>query len=822
MVTDAAAKTSQQNPESTMFVDVALPVPLRRSFTYRLRKPAKVPLKIGARVIVPFGKRKLTGYAVGTHDFLDPALDIDESKIRDVIEVVDEEPLLTAEILSLTQWAAGYYASSWGEMLKGSLPAGINSLIETVLTAAETEPEGLSGLESDIFKEVLASESVAYKNIESAFGGAAARKSIEKLVRSGVLEKSHRISKARVKPLKRKSASLKGPVAEDLSAAQQKVVETLSDHSDGLLIADLKRLAGVSDSPIKSLNKKGLVDISEIEVERDPLADSTLPEDLSHKLTHDQENALAKIVGAVNAGGFKTFLLNGVTGSGKTEVYVRAMKRVLKKGRTAMMLVPEIALTPVFSRQLRSIFGRQVAILHSSLSSGERYDEWRRIRRGDARVVIGTRSAVFAPLEDVGLIVVDEEHDASYRQHEMPFYHGRDTAVIRARNNNAVVVMGSATPAIESKFNAAEGKYTEIELPNRVSGRDLATAELIDMRDVDAIDGRPSFISPKLRAAIEETHRQGEQAMILLNRRGFSQFVLCRSCGESIRCRNCEITLTFHRGDQKLVCHYCSFSTPTPENCPECDGRFLYFLGEGTEQIEDLLGKDFPGLRIARVDRDTTRKKGQLEKILEAFGKHEIDLLVGTQMIAKGHDFPNVTLVGVVSVDAGLAMPDFRSAERTFQLLTQAAGRAGRGDAEGRVLIQTYYPDHYALTHALEQDYQAFYEREVEFRRRMHYPPFVALAQIMFKHRNFETAFRHAKTMFGALKGADRNGSCIVLGPAPAPLSRLKGEYRVQILVKSRNRKYLHQTIDIGTAEAEAAGCDMRSASVEIDPINLL
>lgn len=559
-----------------------------------------------------------------------------------------------------------------------------------------------------------------------------------------------------------------------------------------------------------------------MEVNRDPLAGSTLPAPQDHVTTTDQKAALKRINKALEAGQYKTFLLHGVTGSGKTEVYIRAMRAALNSGRTALMMVPEIALTPVFSKQLRSIFGKKVAILHSSLSGGERYDEWRRIRKGEAEVVIGTRSAVFAPLRNLGIIVVDEEHDASYRQHEMPFYHGRDTAIVRAQNAGAVVLLGSATPALESFHNAAIGKYERVVLPSRISGRPLASAELIDMREVFAEEGGDIVLSGKLADAIEQTHSRREQSIILLNRRGFSQFVLCRSCGETIKCRNCEITLTFHRGEKKLVCHYCGFGLRTPEVCPECDSRFLYFLGEGTEQLEDILGKRFPGLRIARVDRDTTRRKKELERTLEKFGRHDIDMLVGTQMIAKGHDFPNVTLVGVISVDAGLSMPEFRSAERTFQLLTQSAGRAGRGEKTGRVLIQTFYPEHYALEHARTQDYQAFYDHEIEFRRKMNYPPFVALGLILFRHKNYRRCVENAVIMRDALKTTDRDGQCIVLGPAPAPLSKLKGEYRVQILIKSRNRKLLRETIDIAASDAETASCDLKLASIEIDPINLL
>ena len=464
-----------------------------------------------------------------------------------------------------------------------------------------------------------------------------------------------------------------------------------------------------------------------------------------------------------------------------------------------------------------------MAILHSNLSTGERFDEWRRIRRGAARIVIGTRSAVFAPLQNVGLIIVDEEHDGSYRQHEMPFYNGRDAAIVRAHHAGAIIILGSATPALETFHNAQTGKYALLTLPNRVGNRPLATAEIVDMREVFKVQGKDnSIFSGELIAAIEETHARGEQSIILLNRRGYSSFVLCRSCGESIKCGNCDITLTFHKREGKLVCHYCNHREKAPRSCPECQSQHIYFVGEGTEQIEDVLQRKFSNLRIARVDRDTTGRRKEMERILETFSAGEIDLLVGTQMLAKGHDFHNVTLVGVISVDAGLALPDFRSAERTFQLLTQVAGRAGRGELPGRVIIQTYYPEHYVLKHARAQDYAGFYQEETQFRRKLGYPPFAVIASILVKHPNHDYAFDNAQILKDCLKNADTEKMCRILGVAPAPLSRLKNEYRLQILIKARSRAKLRQVLDFAVHEAQEKFCDMKIVSVEIDPISLL
>ena len=603
----------------------------------------------------------------------------------------------------------------------------------------------------------------------------------------------------------------------------ERIVDLLAQNGGEMLWTDVLEKADVGASPINTLVKRGVVEVYIQDVRRDPLAGVELPKRDDFTLTGEQQAAHDAITAALTDDGvFKSFLLHGVTGSGKTEVYIRAMQFALDAGRSAMMLVPEIALTPVFSRRLRAVFGSEVAILHSNLSVGERYDEWRRIRRGDARIAIGTRSAVFAPLENIGLVIVDEEHDSSYRQHESPFYHARDVAVMRAHLAGAVVVLGSATPAMESFYNAQNGKYTYLRLPERIGGRGLAEAKLIDMREVFKRAGRDVPLSFELLDAIEATHAKGEQVIILLNRRGFSQFVLCRTCGETIKCPNCDITLTFHRGDSKLLCHYCNHREKSPKTCPKCESEFLYFVGQGTENIADQLTKKFPQMRIARVDRDTMAHKGELEDVLANFANGGLDMLVGTQMIAKGHDFPNVTLVGVISVDIGLGMPDLRSAERTFQLITQVAGRAGRGKRAGKVLIQTYYPEHYALRHAKEQDYEGFYAEEIKFRQRLGYPPFFVLASILIKHRDHAYASKNANILRRSLDSSNKAKQARVLGPAPASLSRLKNEFRLQIILKGISRRALRETLDIALADAEQHGCDLRTINVEIDPVNLM
>lgn len=822
-------RTKNRSDDVPKYVEAALPVPLRRTFTYRVPAGFADEIKVGARILVPFGKRTATGYAVSLASEFDADSDIEESGVKNVYQLIDPEPLITPEIVELTKWASDYYFASWGEMLKASLPAGINSAVEQVAKIAENGRRTLvanssKALKFRVLERIAQTEEIGLRELEKEFGVSAAKRAFRELARDGLITTAERAAATKVKPKIRKFVRLIGSAlpAKKLTGPQEKAIEALTQCGGESVFMDLVDQFGVSASSINTLAKHGVVEIFTDEVMRDPFADSSPAELDKITLNGEQTDALSAITLPIDSGEFRAFLLHGITGSGKTEVYIRAMKRTLEKGRSALMLVPEIALTPMFSSRLRSIFGSDVAILHSNLSAGERFDEWRRIRRGDARVVIGTRSAIFAPLSNIGLIIVDEEHDGSYRQHESPYYNARDTAVIRAHNANAVVVLGSATPSLESFNNTLVGKYECLRLENRIGGRPLAEAGLIDMRDVFKREGRDVPFSPELIAAIEQTHAKGEQAIILLNRRGFSQFVMCRSCGESIKCKNCDITLTYHRIGARLVCHYCGYFEKAPKTCPKCSSEYLYYMGEGTEKVENELRERFPHLRIERVDRDTMSTRGQMQKILKAFDRSEIDMLVGTQMLAKGHDFHNVTLVGVLSVDIGLGLPDFRAAERTFQLLTQAAGRAGRGQLPGKVLIQTYYPEHYALKHAAKQDFGAFSREELGFRKRSNFPPFVSLASVTVKHKDRQYALDNARIFGEALSRANAARECHILGPAEAAIARLKGEYRFQILIRSANRKSMRRVIDIAAAEAEARRCDMTAVHIEIDPINLM
>ncbi len=740
-----------------MYAEVAVPLHVLQTFTYRLTPDQSAQAEVGARLIVPLGRNVVTAYIVGLLDEVPE--DLAEVEIKDAQSLVDLTPVCSPEILQLARWVADYYACPLGEVIKAALPPGMT-------------PKGR----------------------EASF----------------------------VKPKLRRFVRLLESNDQKLTVAQRRVISTLEANGP-MSLQSVLQTASVSASTISSLEKKALVGVYDEAIRRDPFNATTgFRTEADHTLTAAQSSVLEQIEQQMNAAAYSAFLLHGVTGSGKTEIYMRAMHRSLELGRSAMMLVPEIALTPVFSRQLRARFGDQVAIFHSSLQKGERFDEWTRVRNGDARVVIGTRSAVFAPVNNLGLIVVDEEHESSYRQQESPYYNARDVAIVRAQKESATVVLGSATPSLESFHNARKGKYRLLTLPERIAARPMAAARIIDMRTVFARHGKPRVFSDELLEAIRETRERNEQSIILLNRRGYSSFILCRSCGETIQCPNCDVTLTYHRSERVIVCHYCNHREAVPRVCPACGKKYIYYVGEGTEQLEEMLKLLFPALRVARIDRDTTGRRRAFEQSLADFSAGRIDALVGTQMLAKGHDFPNVTLVGVVSVDAGLALPDFRSAERTFQLITQVAGRAGRGDRPGKVLIQTYHPYHYALQHACAQDYEGFYDEELRYRQNHSYPPFVALASLLVHGPDLGRVRSDSLELRRQLDLANQNRKCRILGPAPAPLSRLKGEHRFQILIKSRSRRNLRELADAALKSLSESGINPRSINLEIDPVSIM
>jgi len=582
----------------------------------------------------------------------------------------------------------------------------------------------------------------------------------------------------------------------------------------------------VPRSTLTTLVKRGLVEIAEEPAKFATPVFKPRRSPFDFQLTAAQKTAVDAIRAAVDGCSFRGVLLHGVTGSGKTAVYLTAMHAVLEAGRSSILLVPEIGLTPAVAADLHQIFGEEVAILHSALTGKERAEQWHRIRSGAARVVVGTRSAVFAPVPDLALILVDEEQDSSYKQEETPRYHARDVAVMRAKMSGATVVLGSATPSLESYFNAlprkgAASKYALIELPDRVESRPLPEVEILDMRQEFQETGQEQVISRKLHTEIAERLERNEQVMVLLNRRGYSPVVLCRACGEKLECINCAIAMTHHKRSHRMECHYCGYTARVPEKCTHCGSDYVYFLGTGSEKLEELLHGMFPRARIGRLDRDTVRGRYDFERVLGALNAGELDILVGTQMIAKGHDIHGVTLVGVVGADTALGLPDFRAAERTFQLLTQVAGRAGRGDSPGKVVLQTFFPDHYAVQYAARHDYAGFYDKELRFRSWMYYPPYSALSNVLVRAAKLDDALRWSGTL-GKWFEKTRHEGVRVLGPAAAPIVRLKQDFRYHFVLKSESREKMNGLLRAMLAHAAVEKIPRTNLVVDVDALWLM
>lgn len=804
------------------FCDVALPVPLRTAFTYAIPAHLADAEIIGSRVVVPFRNRAMVGVAVSF-----ATAPRDETKIKEIVEIVDAIPALTPELFRLGEWISHYYVAPIGETLRSMLPplAELRGQREFILTGhgrafhdAMKERGPLDAAEAADWETLelldFAKDAVSSAKIKRIAGGEAA---VDRLVRRGIIASRERIER-RAERVQKIVAWNDSAAAAD--AKEEKAREILT-ALHGPLPASILLKEGVSRALLARLEKNGKVKLWEepLTADEDPWEANFVPP--ANVLNSDQVSAIASLHESLAARKFSAALLHGVTGSGKTEVYFGAMEAALAQGRTAIVLVPEIALTLWLSRLARARFGADVAVLHSGLSDKERAREWWRVRRGEVRVVLGTRSAVFAPLDNLGLIIVDEEQEGSYKQEETPRYNGRDAAVVRASLVNAVALLGSATPSLESFQNARTGKYNLLQLTTRVADRPLARVRLVDLREEFRQSHRSAAASAELVAGIRKRFDEGTQALVLINRRGYSWYVLCRSCGAGIECRNCSIALSYHKRKARLECHYCGYSSAVPKLCPKCQSQYLYFVGDGAERVEEFLREQFPKARIGRLDRDTVRTKREYQKALGAFARGELDLLVGTQMVAKGHDFERVTLVGVVAADLALGRPDFRAAERTFQLLTQVAGRAGRGYLPGEVLIETFYPEHYAIQHAVDQDYNAFFEREVHFRRVMHYPPFVALANILVRDRKIENASRWSRAIASWLDSRKR-GELKVLGPAAAALSRLRRDYRFQILLKSPNRRALAQVLEGALSFCAEKKIPDGAVIVDVDPVSLL
>jgi primosomal protein N' (replication factor Y) (superfamily II helicase) len=755
-------------------VAVAVPVPALGLLTYRV--PDAVPTPVpGARVLVPLGGRVLTGLAIGEAPAPDAAVEL-----RELLEVLDEQPFLPPDVVQLTEWVADYYIAGPGATLAAAMPPhALSNRVDGFRTVRHV---GLTAAGQDLAQRVALGPRCSPDELPLALG-----------------------------------------------TRQREALVVLSGAPEGLRAAQLAE-RGISSAVVSRLQTMGLVATRRERVERDPFAASGGSESLDgavsvaggRVLTSEQAAAVTELRALADRRAFHVALLHGVTGSGKTEVYLHTADAVRRSGRGVLILVPEIALTPAMASTFRGWFGSHVAIQHSGLSDGERHDQWHRIRRGDIDVVVGTRSAVFAPLAHPGLIIVDEEHDTSYKQEETPRYHGRDVAVMRAKFAGALALLGSATPSMESYFNATSGRYTPIRLTRRILDRPLPEVRVVNMRDEYAEAGPDVIVSRALAEALGHRLERREQVVVLLNRRGYAASIFCRQCGSTMDCPNCSVSLTVHtaRHDWRARCHYCNYSRIVPRQCTNCAAPYLEHVGFGTERVEHEILRLFPAARVGRVDRDTVRRRGSLTSLLRRFASQQLDVLVGTQMIAKGHDFPQVTLVGVISADVGLGMADFRAAERTFQLLTQVAGRAGRGTQAGEAIIQTLFPGHYSIQLATRQDYPSFFDREIEYRRAMRYPPLIAMVNVVVRGKTFQEAMEAAGDLARQVtSGPAPPQGFVVLGPAPAPLTRLRGEHRAQFFLKGTSRAKMREALERALAALPAIA---RKTSVDVDPLSVL
>ncbi len=794
---------------------------IRNTLTYMV--PDSITVQPGQRVQVPLATRKATGIILRAGSTLPPGI-----AARPILRVLDAEPVITPELLELGFWISDYYVAPIGEVYRAMLPLRaetrrarsirLSELGQRRVTEINESKDGPSDPASDLLNYLAARGSVSVQVLRQKFSDAFLQALKEKwvIIDEEDRERTHRLVYA---------VRLAGPMPEKpprLSPVAKRILDALGTDGRAEDHRELLSAARADLGALKKLSATGLIELETAKKLSQP-QNSWAASDSSLVLTAAQIAALDDLTQQMESGEFQTVLLHGITGSGKTEVYLRLIARCLEIGRTALTLVPEISLTPSVQAQFLDRFGSNVALLHSALSENKRHEEWWRIRRGEAKVVLGTRSAIFAPLTNLGVVIVDEEHDTSYKQEETPRYNGRDVAVVRAQIAGALALLGSATPSLESYWNAREGKYRLAVLPERVEGRKLAEVEIVDMRQEFRETHTSVPVSRRLHQEIEAQIANRHQTMILLNRRGYSWFLLCRSCGQTQRCENCSISLTYHRREHRLICHYCGFSAPVPARCPNCQSEHLHYVGEGTEKVEKKFAELFPTARVARLDRDVARRPSQFQHILSEFRQGKIDLLVGTQMIAKGHDFPGVTLVGVVSADIGLGLPDFRSAERTFQLLTQAAGRAGRGEKPGRVLVQTFFPEHYAIRLAAEQNYEAFFHKEMRFRRMMHYPPMTALANVIAQGSNLEQAAVVARHVGNFLIPLEKNTEGLkILGPTPAPLAKLEGRFRIQFLIKCTSRARLSSILQRLTAYMDQQGIPQRSLMIDMDPANIM
>ncbi|UCE19618.1 MAG: primosomal protein N' [Gemmatimonadota bacterium] len=823
--------------KSLVCIDVALPRPVEGVYTYCVPRKWEKRVGLGCRVLVPVRKKYTTGFVVKAWRGKNG------NSLREIVDIIDETPLFDTVQLRLTKWIAEYYLCSWGEVLKAAGPAGLH--LESKVTIRPKEPYSRKLLEcadrivpkgSRILEAVYKKGEIRLRGLQRRVGEEGLNVAVKELEKKGYIELHTALDRLRVTTQYEEWVAVRRPfpLSEDQmrrlekrAPRQSACLHLLFDADGGTMsVSELRRRWGIGRAVLRRMETANLIVFGEKEVVRDPSREFPA-ETLRHfVLTEEQKKVLLQIERSIRDPSFQVFLLHGVTGSGKTEVYIRAIKEVIKRGRQAIVLVPEISLTPQTVARFKTHFENRVAVLHSRLSPGERYDMWRHIHQGDFDIVVGARSAVFAPVRRLGLIIVDEEHETTYKQTESaPRYHARDVAIMRARFSRAVTLLGTATPSIESFFNASTGKYGKGTLSFRIDHRPLPSVTLVNMCQ-ERETGNPGIFSRALSKKIEERMTRNEQILLLQNRRGFSNYVQCEQCGYVATCRNCSVSLTYHSVQQKLRCHYCGVFCDAPSVCPECHGHRLRYRGAGTQRIEQEIRTLFPAIRVLRMDLDTTRKKGAHSRILKAFERGEADVLLGTQMIAKGLDLQRVTLVGVIDADVGLHLPDFRASERTFDLLTQVAGRAGRSELGGEVLIQTFSPDNPAVDLARSHNFEAFYDNELVQRRELRYPPFSRLVSLRVQGRTQRDVIQTAEMLAERIASYMKQKPEVfiqMLGPAPAPVTRIKGNYRWQILVKGENQRILRECVTMGI-KAATVGRNLEGLRiiVDVDPVDML
>ncbi|MDS9470531.1 primosomal protein N' [Sporosarcina pasteurii] len=771
-----------------VIVDVAA-YPIDRPFDYIVPEAFQTTIERGIRVKVPFGRRKVVGYVTNIKNESELAL----SKLRPIEELIDIEPVLSEEQLMLSRWLATETLAYQIDALQVMLPAAMRAKYDKFIVVQDSEK-----IQDENFQRLLAGR----KRIPlSAINDAGLFRILKSYVAEEIVtvdtavQQQVDVKKVRTIHIEEKEKLLQVKETIQQNAIRQiELIDWLIEHAGQSVQAkQIFEATGIQSNVLKTMIERGAAQETYEEVYREPTSPELQDVPIPEKLTDEQDQALHPIRQAIMDDRHETFLLHGITGSGKTEVYLQAITKVLEKGQEAIVLVPEISLTPQMTARFKARFGQLVAVLHSALSAGEKYDEWRKIHRGEVKVVVGARSAIFAPFENIGIIILDEEHESTYKQEESPRYHARDVAIKRSEYYKCPVLLGSATPSLESYARASKDVYTLLTLKNRAKSQQLPEVEVVDMRQ-QLKSGNRSMFSIPLAEAIRERLERNEQSVLFLNRRGFSSFVLCRDCGTTVECPNCDISLTYHRAHELLKCHYCGHEERVPTVCPQCESEHIRFFGTGTQKVEEEIAKIFPDARVIRMDVDTTRRKGAHERLLRQFSEGKADILLGTQMIAKGLDFPNITLVGVLAADTTLHLADFRAAEKTFQLMTQVSGRAGRHELPGEVYIQTYSPEHYAIELAKEQHYEPFYQMEMQSRRQFGYPPFYFFTLIQFSHEDVLKVSDFANRGTTFLRG-NLSSNTVIIGPTAAAISRVNNRYRYQCLIKYKKEPKLTETL---------------------------